>query len=65
MDLVSAGAQPVYLPALPCMDRIRQGGLGFYSSSKSLDPVRAFMVRRWVARLEDEVGKAGATEWLP
>ena len=65
VELVSAGAQPVYLPALPCMDRIREGGLGFYSSNKSLDPVRAFMVRRWVARLENEVAKAGATEWLP
>lgn len=64
-ELVSAGAQPVYLPTLPCMDRIRQASLGFYSSDKGLDPVRAFMVRRWVARLESEVAKAGATEWLP
>jgi hypothetical protein len=64
-ELVSTGAQPVFLPALPCMDRIRQGGLGFYSGDKGLDPVRAFMVRRWVARLESEAAKAGASEWLP
>jgi hypothetical protein len=47
------------------MDRLRELGLGFYSSNKGLDPVRAFMVRRWVARLESEVTKAGASEWLP
>jgi hypothetical protein len=64
-ELVSTGAQPIYLPTLPCMDRIRQAGVGFYSTDKGLDPVRAFMVRRWVARLESEVSKAGAAEWLP
>jgi hypothetical protein len=64
-ELMSTGAQAIYLPTLPCMDRIRQGGLGFYRSDKGLDPVRAFMVRRWVARLESEVAKAGASEWLP
>ena len=64
-ELVSTGAQPVYLPALPCMDRLRELGLGFYSIDKRLDPVRAFMVRRWMARLESEVAKAGASEWLP
>lgn len=68
--LVSTGAQPVYLPTLPCMDRLRELGLGFYcergsSGGQALDPVRAFMVRRWVTRLESEIAKAGTTEWLP
>ena len=34
VELVSAGAQPVYLPALPCMDRIRQGGLGSTAAAR-------------------------------
>lgn len=72
-ELVKAGARPIYLPALACMDHLRTRGLGFYAaiagergtSDEVMDPVRRFMVKKWIARLERELAEVGVMDWLP
>ncbi|GEO42830.1 hypothetical protein SAE02_69780 [Skermanella aerolata] len=69
--MIAAGAVPVLMKRLACMDQVRKSGLGFYGaaagakgvSGKPLDPTYAFMVRKWLRDLESErVAQAG---WLP
>lgn len=73
VDLVRAGMHPINMPTLPCMEAMRELRLGFYDAAagragpggRVLDPVRRFMVKRWLAHLEKQVANTGATEWLP
>jgi len=72
-ELVKAGARPIYLPALACMDHLRKLGLGFYAAiarergagGEVMDPVRRFMIKRWIGRLETELAELGVADWLP
>ena len=69
--MIAAGAVPVLMKRLACMDLVRRSGLGFYGaaagakgvSGKPLDPTYAFMVRKWLRDLEGE--RAAQAGWLP
>jgi hypothetical protein len=68
--MVEAGAQPVLMTRLACMDDIRQLGIGFYDAASGagetpLDPVQQFMVEVWLADLETKRREVGADRWLP
>jgi hypothetical protein len=69
--MIAAGAVPVLMKRLACMDLVRKSGLGFYgaaagakgASGRPLDPTYAFMVRKWLRDLEGE--RAAQAGWLP
>jgi len=68
MEMAQEGARMIYMPRLPCMGRVRELGLPLNAAaegSKELGPTAAFMVRRWLHRLEDECERAGIDDWLP
>lgn len=72
-EMVKAGAKPIVMTRLACMDLVRQSGTGFYAAAGGdagpdgtpLDPVEAFMLEDWLADLEGKRTKAGASAWLP
>jgi hypothetical protein len=61
------------MPRLPCMSNVRDAGLSLVdalqskSGSKgvSLDPVRQFMVKTWLKRMETLFVEEGVLDWLP
>ena len=67
------GVKIVLVPRLPCMKELRASGLSFYEAAankpgkdgKPLDPVRHFMVKSWIERLETRFVETGVAEWLP
>lgn len=67
------GVRIIYMPRLPCMVEMRAAGLSFYDaaankpgkSGKPMDPVRQFMVKHWLDRMEAAFEEAGVAEWLP
>jgi hypothetical protein len=69
--MIAAGAVPVLMKRLACMDLVRRSGLGFYGAAsgakgatgRPLDPTYAFMVRKWLRDLEGE--RAARAGWLP
>ena len=69
--MIAAGAVPVLMKRLACMDLVRKSGLGFYgaaagakgASGRPLDPTYVFMVRKWLRDLEGE--RAAQAGWLP
>jgi hypothetical protein len=69
--MIAAGAVPVLMKRLACMDLVRRSGLGFYGAAsgakgatgRPLDPTYAFMVRKWLRDLEGE--RAAQAGWLP
>ena len=71
--MVEAGAVPVMMKRLACMDLVRRSGLGFYAaasgekgaSGRPLDPTYAFMVRKWLRDLEAERRDQVGNGWLP
>ncbi|WP_424140116.1 hypothetical protein [Roseomonas chloroacetimidivorans] len=72
-EMVSQGARPMYLPRLPCMKEMRALGLGFLdaaagkpgTSGKPLDPVRQFMVKQWIGKVQKEFERLKVTGWMP
>lgn len=72
-EMVAGGAKLIFIPRLPCMAELRASGLGFYDaaankpgkSGKSMDPVRQFMVKTWIERLESQFVETGIADWLP
>lgn len=72
-ELVSGGVRPLFLPRLPCMEEMRAVGLGFVDAAagrpglggKPLGPMRQFMVKKWIERVQTEFSRVGALEWLP
>ena len=72
-EMTDTGVRPIFFPRLPCMDEMRAAGLGFAAaaSGKSglagtpLGPVRQFMVKQWVGKIQAELRRIRATEWLP
>jgi hypothetical protein len=68
--MVAAGAVPILMQRLACMDLVKASGAGFYAAATGagatpLDPVEEFMVADWLEDLEAKRQKAGATAWLP
>ena len=71
--LVSGGVRIILIPRLPCMAEMRATGLSFYDaaankpglSGKPMDPVRQFMVKTWLDRLEEQFADVGVADWLP
>ena len=69
--MVRAGAVPILMKRLACMDLVRRAGIGFYAAAsgaegrdgRPLDPTYAFMVRKWLRDLEGE--RAAQADWLP
>lgn len=72
-ELVKDGVEFVFLPRLPCMEEVRKRKLSFIAAAagevgpegKPLDPVRQFMVKQWIGKVQKEFERIGATEWLP
>ena len=71
--LERAGIRIIFVPRLPCMTEMRAAGLGFHDAAsnkpglngKPMDPVRQFMVKHWLDRLEQQFADTGVAEWLP
>ncbi|NOG73513.1 hypothetical protein [Roseicella sp. DB1501] len=65
--LIEAGAVPLLLTRLACMDDARRMPGGFYEAAggDALDPVEGFMLEDWLADLERKRREAGAAGWLP
>ena len=71
--LMNGGVRIILIPRLPCMTEMRASGLSFHdaaankpgASGKPMDPVRQFMVKTWLERLEEQFNEVGVTEWLP
>ena len=72
-ELGNGGMMPFFLPRLPCMVEIRQGGFtlldaatgGVGTDGKPLDPVRQFMVRQFFSKTMAELERIGALEMMP
>lgn len=72
-EMFSNGVKLVFIPRLPCMTELRASELSFYEaagnkpgkSGKPMDPVRQFMVKTWIDRLESQFVESGITDWLP
>ena len=72
-DMAAKGLEVVFVPRLPCMAEMRASGLGFYEAAgnkpgkngKPMDPVRQFMVRHWIEKLESQFAECEIQDWLP
>ena len=70
-ELVEGGMRPMRVGRLPCMPQVRASGLtlleaaGSGRDGKVLDPVRQFMVKQWITKVQGEFERIGAAEWLP
>ena len=73
VELGNAGAATILMPRLAAMNEVRAAGLSFYDaaegrrgrSGRPIDPVRQFMVKTWIARMEEEFRDNQVVEWLP
>jgi hypothetical protein len=71
--MVEAGAVPVMMKRLSCMDLVRRSSLGFYGAAsgmkgaagRPLDPTYAFIVRKWLRDLDAERSVQAEAGWLP
>ena len=72
-EMQSGGVRLIFIPRLPCMTEFRASGLSFYDAAgnkpgrngKPMDPVRQFMVKTWIERLESQFVETGIADWLP
>lgn len=72
-EMTDAGVRPIFFPRLPCMEEMRTAGLGFADAASGkpgikgvpLGPVRQFMVKQWVGKIQAELKRIKAVEWLP
>jgi hypothetical protein len=72
-EIGEEGLTPIVMPRLPCMSNVRDAGLSLVdalrgkSGSKGvpLDPVRQFMVKTWLKRMETLFAEEGVLDWLP
>ena len=66
--IVQAGAKPILLTRLACMNLVKGSAIGFHGAAEGkagLDPVEEFMVADWVEDLEAKRAKSGVLEWMP
>ena len=67
------GVKIVYIPRLSCLTAMREAGLSFYDAASNrpdrngqpMPPMRQFMVKTWLRRMEEAFVDAGVAEWLP
>jgi len=72
-EMAEGGLQAIIMPRLPCMTQMREAGLSLIDALKGrsgkngarLDPVRQFMVKTWLKRLETIFTEADVVDWLP
>lgn len=72
-DLIRAGVKPMFMPRLPCMGEMRRAGLSFVQAAsggigadgRPFDPVRQFMVKQFLVKVMNELGRIGALGWMP
>ena len=72
-EMAETGMRFVFMPRLICMAEMRRAGLTFYEAAEgrngkdgtALDPVRQFMVKSWLDRMEKEFEENCVAEWLP
>ena len=72
-EMEKSGVTVVIVPRLPCMMEVRATGLSFYDvadnkpakNGKPMDPVRQFMVKTWIDRLETQFVASGIADCLP
>lgn len=68
--MLEAGAKPMLMTKLPCMDLVKGARQNFYDaaaglSAEPLDPVEQFMTESWLEDLEAKRQKLGVAGWLP
>lgn len=66
--MLEAGAKPILVKRLACMNLVKGSPAGFYGAAAGeagLDPVEEFMTEDWLEDLEASRVKAGAAGWLP
>jgi hypothetical protein len=79
--MVKAGAKPLLLNRLPCMDLLKKAAavdpraMNFYAAAvagdsgldmgEDFDMVQEFMVQNWLDGIEDKLVKLGVVDWLP
>jgi len=66
--MIDAGAKPIIMKRLACLEQIRELRLSLNEAAQSrevLGPVGSFMVRRWLVDLEEECVTVSVQEWLP
>jgi hypothetical protein len=71
--LAGEGLRPIVMPRLPCMSHVRDARLNLMDAMNGrpgrtgvpLDPVRRFMVKTWLKRLETIFSEEEVLEWLP
>ncbi len=67
------GVKIVYIPRLSCLTSMRATGLSFYDAASNkpdkngqpMPPMRQFMVKTWLRRMEEAFVEDGVAEWLP
>ena len=67
------GVRIVYIPRLSCLTSMRATGLSFYDAASNkpdksghpMPPMRQFMVKTWLRRMEEAFVVAEVAEWLP
>jgi hypothetical protein len=72
-EMAAEGLKVVVMPRLPCMTHVREAALSFLDAMAGepsrkgtpLDPVRRFMVKQWLRRLEAGFLEVDAQDWLP
>jgi hypothetical protein len=71
-EMARAGAKVLYLPRLPCMDKLRGNRLDFYrvaaggpGPNGKRDAVLQYMTKRWLADIEAGYAKLGIADRLP
>lgn len=68
MKMLEAGAKPILVKRLACMNLMKGNPAGFYGAAAGeagLDPVEEFQVEDWCADLEASREKAGVALWMP
>lgn len=71
--LVGAGAVPLLMRRLACMDDVRRSGVGFYAAAdgkpgtngRPLSPTHRFMVKNWLKDLDGRRAPQAVAGWLP
>ncbi|QBL95601.1 MULTISPECIES: hypothetical protein [Komagataeibacter] len=71
--LFTAGIETLKFPKLGCMAAVKETGLSYHdaaagkigSGGKPIDPVKRFMVTRWLSTIRQNIEVAGLQEMLP
>ena len=71
--MTEEGVRIVYIPRLSCLTSMRATGLSCYDAASNkpdkngqpMPPMRQFMVKTWLRRMEEAFVETGVAEWLP